>query len=257
MEHKKAYKKGESVLKVLCVIPARGGSKRVNKKNIRPLKGVPLIAYTLRDARESQNISVSVVSTDDPEIAAIAKKEGMRVVERPAEYAQDTSPIYYALRHAVRAVEETDRLMPDIVVWLQPNVPFREKGLIDGVVMQLVSNYSRTDSVATVYEVDYHPEEMKVIRDGFLEFLKKPKRAIYLTQELPKYYKLDGSVIAMKAKVLMDEGIPESNGHFYMGCTMPFIHSFPYTVEVDEETDFFLLEYILERKLARPYEYNN
>lgn len=237
-------------MKVLCVIPARGGSTRVKDKNIRPLAGVPLMAYTIRDAKDAKCLSLSVISTDDERIAAVAKENRVMVIMRPAEYAQNDSPIYPALRHAVNEIEKKEGWRADIVVWLQPNVPFREKGLIDKIVKQLIDNYEITDSVVTVYEVDQHPEAMKIIKDGILGYREKPKRTYFRTQELPKAYLLDGSVMAMKTSVLMNESLPMNDGHFYMGKMMPFIHSFPYTVEVDHEEDYFLLEYIIDRKLV-------
>lgn len=235
--------------KILCVIPARGGSVRVKNKNVRLLKGRPLMAYTLRSAKEAQRITLNVVSTDDKMIADVARQEGLKVIDRPVEYAASDSPIYFALRHAVSTIKQAEGWLPDIVVWLQPNVPFRESGLIDEVVQKLIDNFNRADSVVTVYEVDQHPEAMKVINDGFLEYRENPKKAYFLTQRLPKCYMLDGSVMAMKTKVLMDEAIPMDNGHFYLGKIMPYIHSFPYNVEVDNEEDFFMLEYILDRGL--------
>lgn len=237
-------------MKTLCVIPARGGSKRVKGKNVRLLNGLPLMVYTLRDAKATQSVILSVVSTDNTEIAAVAEEEGVRVIMRPAEYASDESPIYFALRHAVKTAEKSEGWLPDIVVWLQPNVPFREKGLIDRVVKIMGDNYDKTDSVATVYEVDQHPEAMKVLRGGYLEYREKPNKLSFRTQELPKTYMHDGSVMAIKTSILMDESLPQTNGHFYLGRIFPYIHSFPYTLEVDHEEDFYLLEYVLDRKLV-------
>lgn len=237
-------------MKTLCVIPARGGSKRVKDKNIRPLAGLPLIIYTIRDAQEAQSIAMSVVSTDSEKIASIAEQEGFQAIMRPAEYASDEAPIYFALRHAVKNVEESEGWVPDIVVWLQPNVPFREKGLIDEVVKKMADNYGETDSVATMFEVDQHPEAIKVIRGKFVEYREKPVKVRFRTQELPQTYMHDGSVMAIKTKTLMDETLPQTDGHFYMGRIMPFIHGFPYTLEVDKEEDFHLLEYVLSRKLV-------
>lgn len=236
-------------MKTLCLIPARGGSVRVKHKNIRQLNGIPLIIYSLRDAQKSQNIDLSVVTTDDEKIAEVTENEGFKTIRRPVEYAQVDSPIYFALRHAVKKVAESEGWIPDIVVWLQPNVPFREPGLVDGVVKRLIDNFDRADSVITVYEVDQYPEWMRVINNDFLEFRENTEEVFYRAQEIPKYYIPDGSVSAIKSLVLMDESIPIDNPHFFMGKMMGYVHEFPYTVEVDEEKDFFLLEYIIDRKL--------
>lgn len=237
-------------MKTLCVIPARGGSSRVKRKNVRSLRGLPLIVYTIRQAKSARGIDKTVVSTDDEEIAEVAERErGVGVIMRAPELARDDTPIYFALRHAVRSIERSRRWLPDITIWLQPNVPFREKGLIEAVEMKLEENYDKTDSVATVYEVDQHPEAMKVINNGLLECREKSGKVYFRTQELPKCYMLDGSVVAIKTNVLLDEARPVTDGHFYMGRMMPYVHSFPYTMEADTEQDFTLLEYILDRQL--------
>lgn len=235
-------------MKTLCIIPARGGSTRLKRKNVRLLKGVPLITYTLQDAKEAQLLKSVVVSTDDNEIASVSEKGGIKVIHRPAEFASNDSPIYFTLRHAVRSIEAAEGWLPDIVVWLQPNVPFREKRLVDIVTQKLIDNFDKADSVVTVYEVSQFPEAMRVVREGILEYRELPKKMYFRTQDFPKYYLCDGSVQAIKTSVLIDESRPiDNNAHFYLGRMMPYIHGFPYTLEVDEEKDFVLLEYVMER----------
>ena len=236
-------------MKVLCVIPARGGSKGVKNKNIKILKGKPVLAYSIETALASKNIDLAVVSTEDPKIASVARNLGVKVIDRPAEYAQDNSPIYYALRHAVECVAKEKGWTPDITAWLQPNLPLREIALVDHVIEKLVANFDKTDTVSTVYKTHHHPELMKKIVNGLLEFREKPNKLRYIRQELDDIYLHDGSVSATKTSVLMDESLQQNNVHFYMGRIMPFIHDFPYTVEIDYEEDFKLLEYILEKNL--------
>src|SRR3972149_6348384 len=102
-------------MNILCVIPARGGSKRVSNKNIRKILSQPLIAYTIQSALQSRLCNKVIVSTDDSEIAAVAKDFGAEVITRPNELAMDNSPIDDALRHAVRHYEKKDGLHADIV----------------------------------------------------------------------------------------------------------------------------------------------
>lgn len=236
-------------MKTLCVIPARGGSKGVKNKNIKLLKGKPILAYSVEDALTARTVDLTVVSTEDPIIADIAKNLGVKVIKRPIEYAQDSSPIYFALRHAVRCVMKQEGWMPDITVWLQPNVPLREDKLIDQVVHKLINNFDKTDTVSTVFKVSHHPEWMKRSVNGLLEFRENPQKVKYIRQELEDVYLHDGSVAAMKTAVLMDESLDQKDGHFYMGKIMPFVHEFPFTIEIDHKEDFLLLEYVLEKKL--------
>lgn len=118
-------------MRLLAVIPARGGSKGVPRKNIRLLAGRPLIAHSIAAARAAASVDRVVVSTEDAEIAAVALQWGAEVVERPAALAQDDSPTLDSLRHAVAALEEADGYRPDAVLTLQPTSPLRTARHID------------------------------------------------------------------------------------------------------------------------------
>lgn len=234
-------------MNILAIIPARCGSKGLKNKNVLDLAGKPLIQYTIESSFQNDTINKVVVSTEDSEIARISKKAGAQVIIRPNEYSEDESPIYHALRHALRYLEKNESYYPDIVVWLQANVPLREKNLIDNVVDKLISNYNTIDSVVTVYEVDQYPEAMKKIQDGIVIWREKPQKVMYTRQEFEKNYLLDGSVMAIKTKKLMEEGFEDTDAHFYMGKMMPYVHAFPYTLEVHSKSDLLLLECILEK----------
>jgi N-acylneuraminate cytidylyltransferase/CMP-N,N'-diacetyllegionaminic acid synthase len=234
-------------MKILCVIPARGGSKGVKNKNIKLLKGKPVLAYSIEDALAAKTVDLTVVSTEDPMIAEVATNLGVKVINRPAEFAQDTSPIYFALRHAVECVASEEGWTPDITVWLQANVPLRENDLVDQVVQKLINNFNKADTVSTVHKTHRYPEWMKIQVNGLLEFREKAEKLQYTRQVLDDIYLHDGSVAAIKTSVLMDDSLEKKDVHFYMGRIMPFIHEFPYTIEIDHEEDFILLEYILDK----------
>ena len=237
------------MMKVLCVIPARGSSKRVPDKNIRRLLKKPLIAYTIESALESKLCNRVAVSTDDLKILSIAKKYGVDVIDRPGDIAQDTSPIDDALRHAVRCYEHKEKFSADIVVLLQANVPIRKKGEIDEVIDKLIKTDDAT-AVVTVYAVDQRPEWMKIVDKGTGKI--KPfmfSTNLYRKQDLPGLYLLDGAIITVKTDILMKtEGIKKAHG--YLGENIyPFIHDSKYSIEIDEEKDFEIAEYYLQKKL--------
>jgi len=188
-------------VKVVAIIPARGGSKGMKDKNIAPLMGKPLISYTILAAMDATLVDKVVVSTDEKKIADVAKKFSIQVIDRPKEYATDEAPIEWALRHAVDCLEENENSIYDIVVWLQANVPVRKKGMIDDVIRKLID--TKADSVITVTEVTQRPEYMMEI-DGD-KIINLPKIKEYRRQDFKNsLYIPDGAVLAMKRDVLMD-----------------------------------------------------
>jgi len=124
---------------ILAIIPARGGSKRLPKKNVRILRGKPLIFYTIDTANKSKYLDRVIVSTDDKKIAEISAKYGAEVIERPKKLARDDSPIIDAIFHVLNKIEA------DIVVLLQPTSPLRTAKDIDEAINLFIDN--KCDSV--------------------------------------------------------------------------------------------------------------
>lgn len=236
-------------MNVLCVVAGRGNSKRVPNKNIRMLLGKPLIAYTIEKALESKLSSKVVVSTDNSEIAAIAKNYGVKVIKRPDDLASDTSAIDDALRHAVKHIEEKDGFITDIAVLLQANVPIRKDGEIDEVVSKLISN-DKITAVATAYAVDQRPEWMKRIdsKTGLAKPFMEPTD-LYRKQVLPEFYLFDGAILAVRTQVLMEtEGIKKSHAFLGNGIYM-IVHENKYATEIDREEDFERAEFYLNKNI--------
>lgn len=126
---------------VVAIIPARGGSKSLSKKNISLLAGKPLIAYTIDAAKQCSLINRVIVSTDDPEIMSIAREYGAEVpFVRPRELAQDDTPTEPVLKHAVEWLEKNENYRVDVVVFLQPTDVFRKKWMIQEVVRRILAN---------------------------------------------------------------------------------------------------------------------
>lgn len=137
-------------MNVVAIIPARGGSKRVPRKNLRNLGGRALIAWSIQAAKEAETVSRVIVSTDDEEIANVAQGWGAEVSMRPPELATDASRIEDALLHVF--CKETQAAWPDLVVTLQPTSPIRRPGLIDECVRKLVGKPA-SNSCLTAVEV--------------------------------------------------------------------------------------------------------
>jgi CMP-N,N'-diacetyllegionaminic acid synthase len=235
-----------SRMNILCIIPARGGSKRLKDKNITPFFGKPIIGYTIEAALQSRLANKIVISTDDEKIARVATKYDIQVVKRPKEYSTDTAPIEQALRHAVRFLEDEKGYLADIVVWLQANIPIRKKGQIDEVLGEMIRKGA--DSAVTVYPVSQYPQWMKRMdRKGLLSsFLKNVKT--YRAQDVEPMYLLDGAVVAMKRSVLM-RSEKRSGVHTFLGKRMVGIvqDEQKYSVEVDDGEDLNLARFYFKR----------
>jgi N-acylneuraminate cytidylyltransferase len=155
---------------VLALIPARGGSKRIPKKNIKHLAGKPLIVHSIESARKSKYIDRLITSTDDSEIAEVARKHGSEVpFMRPAELANDMANDFSVFSHALEWLEQTEGWKPDIIVQLRPTSPLRTVEHIDAAI-ELLSQNKEADSVRTVTRPEQSPYKMyKITEDNLLE----------------------------------------------------------------------------------------
>ncbi len=235
----------------LGIIPARGGSKGVKDKNIIEIAGKPLISHTIEAALESDFLDKVVVSTDSEKIAEVVRKYHLiDIIMRPPEFAQDDSPIEESFLHAVEYLQETEKFITEILVWMQPNVPIREPGIVDRVMMSLTK--SGADSCVTCYEVDQVPEVMKAIdKRGYLIPLLEDVDGIR-RQEFSKRYLLDGSVVALKAANLFKtRGIRKA--HVYLGqAVIPIVQSNRmYSVEIDVPDDVDLVEFYFQKRASQ------
>jgi CMP-N,N'-diacetyllegionaminic acid synthase len=196
--------------KVLAIIPARGGSVRVPRKNVKMLNGKPLIAYSIEAARGSRSVSRIIVSTDDDEIRDVAMQYGAEVpFRRPADISGDV-PTEDVIVHAVEWLEENDRYVPDIVVCLEPPVPFRRAEHIDKCVSAILAEES-VDSAITVTNVrGMRPEWMvRVDKDNLItpytDYFEKHGGALLrfpASQEFEPLYKVSGVVFSCRVDVL-------------------------------------------------------
>jgi len=157
-------------MEVLALIPARGGSKSIPRKNIRPFAGHPLIAYSIAAGLCAETVTRVIVSTDDEEIALISRRYGAETpFLRPAEFSQDNTPDLPVFQHALRWLREHEGYQPEIVVQLRPTSPFRRTRHIDEAVYRLMERPD-ADSVRTVCIPFQNPFKMwKIGADGLMQ----------------------------------------------------------------------------------------
>lgn len=192
-----------SKLRVLAVIPARGGSKGIPRKNLAPLAGKPLIAWTIEAAREAGCLQRIIVSTDSEEIAAAAREAGAEApFLRPPELARDDTPTTDAVIHAVRWLEEHDGYQPEAVMILQPTCPLRTADDIrEGVALM---GEKEAESVVAVCEAKQHPRWMKQIEpDGRLTDFAGDWQFTTRRQDLPQLYALNGALYLTRCDILV------------------------------------------------------
>jgi CMP-N-acetylneuraminic acid synthetase len=234
-------------LKILAVIPARGGSKGVVRKNIRPICGKPLIAYTIETALAARHLlHRSIVSTDDPEINAIACEYGADVpFLRPPELAGDSVPTLPVLQHAVRFVEEEDGVALDWVLLLQPTAPLRVIEDIEASVT--LAHQNSCDSVISVAQVfAEHPILMKRIEDNrLLPYCIEEKEGTRRQDYQPPAYMRNGAIYLTRRDVLMEQD------SIWGRVICPYVMPPERSVSIDSELELNLVELIIQGRLQR------
>jgi len=231
---------GFVIVNVLGVTLARGGSKGVPHKNIRPIAGKPLLAYTIEEALKCTLITEYIVSSDDKEILVEAFRRGAVVVERPAELAQDDTPHLPALVHALDWAENNHNAHFDIVADLRVTNPFKTAYDIDSAIQKLIR--TNADCVVGVSKLeDHHPSRIKLIYNDRLHDVW-PEPASGRRQDLEQdVYIRNGSIYVVKTDVLRA-------GYFFIGQNLvirPHIMPPERGVNIDTEIDFLLAEAML------------
>ena len=226
-------------MKLLCIIPARGGSKGVPRKNVRSVGGKPLIAWSIEAAQQSKRVTNFYVSTDDQEIAQVSKQYQAEVLNRPPEIAGDKTPMVDVILHALQECESQDSTTFDYILLLQPTAPMRIGSDIDEAIDLLVS--SEADSVVSVYQVeDAHPSRMYQIHDGLLEaFCEEPAGS--LRQDLPAVYHRNGAIYACSRRLLVEEQT------LWGGRMVPYVMPKKRSANIDDETDLEFADFMLSR----------
>jgi CMP-N,N'-diacetyllegionaminic acid synthase len=213
----------------LAIIPARGGSKRLPRKNLLDLCGKPLIAWSIEAALKSKYISKVIVSSDDEEILNIAKEYKADFIKRPDELASDTATTFDALKHTLKNVGKYD-----YVVLLQPTSPLRSEKHINEAIELLKEK--NADAIISVCEMEHSPLWSNTLNEdlnmsNFLRDEVLNKRS----QDLPKYYRLNGAIYICKTEELL-----ENKGFFIKENIYAYKMDKKHSVDIDEEIDFII-----------------
>ena len=227
--------------RILVVVPARGGSKGVKLKNIRPINGIPLVALVGRLVNQLPYVDRAVVSTDHPKIAEIAKESGLDVpFLRPQELSGDIVADGPVLHHALLACEKIDKQQYDVVVMLQPTSPFRKPSHVTAAVNKLIEG--GYDAVWTVSESDSkaHPLKQLVIENDRLDYYDPAGAAIIARQQLKPVYHRKGVAYVMTRELIADKKAIK-------GAKTSCVVIEDMLVNIDTELDFKLAEFMLEQ----------
>lgn len=226
-----------------AIIPARGGSKGVPGKNIRPICGHPMIAYSIIAARACAGIDRVIVTTDSPEIAEIAIRYGAEApFARPPELAGDMSPAIDYMAHAVDQLAKLDDYRPDLLVMLLPTTPLRDPAMIDEAISRLQRTPEAT-GLRSAHELAEPPQKMMAIEDGYLNGLfpddPRPEYFNLPRQTFPAAYHPNGYVEIVRRKILID------GATLYGPRILGFIT--PFAIEIDAPQDFDYLQFTVDQ----------
>jgi N-acylneuraminate cytidylyltransferase len=230
--------------RILAIIPARGGSRGLPRKNIHPLHGKPLIAWTLEQARESGCIDRILVSTDDEEIAAVARDLGFPVpFLRPPALAVDSSPVSEAILHAMDWFEARGEHF-DLLALLEPTSPLRKPSDIDSAIQHFLENWEKADALVSVGEIHLeHPSLAKKIQDGYLLPFIPGGTISSNRQELGKVYFPYGVLYLSKIDAF------RKYRTFYQDRTLAYPIERWQNYEINDIYDLFCIEAIMEKKM--------
>ena len=225
-------------MKIVTIIPARGGSIRIPRKNVFPLVRKPLIAHTIEHAKQSELVNRVIVSTDDDEIATVARRYGAEVIKRPLELSTDVASSEDALLHILDHLEKKENFFPDIVVFLQCTSPLRENDDIDKAINTLMEQ--KADCVFSAFRFTKY---VWSITNGIvisINFDYKKER--WREQDFPLQFQENGSIYVIKPWVLKE--LQSRFGGKIAIYEMGHLNS----IQIDTYEDLLLCEWILRKK---------
>lgn len=230
-------------MRVLGLVPARGGSKGIPRKNIRPLCGRPLLVYTAEAARASRRLDRVVLSTEDEEIAAIGREAGLEVpFLRPPELATDDTAAIAPVLHALDWLATREGYRPDALMLLQPPSPLRRAKDIDEAISLL--EREAADGVTSVCPPDYHPYWMKIVRDGFLVPFMAEGAQYHSRQQLPPVLRTNGAIYLARVDPLRERC------GFELERTVPYLMRREDSINIDDEFDWWVAEQLVGARSA-------
>ena len=224
---------------ILAIIPARGGSKGIPRKNVLPLKGKPLIGWTIEATRAARQINRIVVSTDDSEISNVSQKFGAEIIHRPENISGDSASSESALLHVLEYLKTTESYEPDLLVFLQCTSPLTTPQDIDGTVDALLSE--QADSALAVIPFHYFLWKRSEHRDGV--GINHDKRGRKLRQEREPEFLEAGAVYVMRVPGFLNAR------HRFFGKTAIYEMPAERRWEIDEPVDLEVAEVLLRRQI--------
>ena len=234
--------------KIIAIIPARGGSKGIPRKNIKLLGGKPLIAYTIEAASKSKYIDRTILSTDDEEIAEKGKQLGVEVpFIRPPEFARDDSSTLSVILHTLGWLEKEESYSPDLIVLLQPTSPFRKTKHIDGGLQKM----KNCDGVIGVSEVKNHPYYTFKKEEGLLKSFIEIERLPLRRQALPQVFCLNGALYISTREYYSIAKDPDFVAPIVAGKIKGVFMDEISSIEIDTPLDFKLAELIIKNDLHK------
>lgn len=231
-------------MKILGIIPARGGSKGIPKKNIYPLCSRPLISYTCEAALESKLLTKTIISSDSLEIIRIAEEYGIEApFVRSDNLSQDNTPALPVIQHAVNWIEKNQGFIADIIILLQPTSPLRESKHIDEALGILKD--SDADSVVSVVKVphNYNPYSVMIYEGGYLNPFLDYDENKNLRQSKPVMYARNGAAIyGFTRKCLLEKG------SIYGDKILPYEMDMWSSIDIDNMFDIKVCEMLLKMR---------
>ncbi len=231
--------RGESVL---GVIPARGGSKGLSRKNLRALRGRPLVEWALRCGLDAETVDHVILTSDDPEILAIGESLGVVVLPRPAEASTDSATADDVARHLLLAIPDHLRKGDPWIVYLQPTSPLRTPASVDAALALLAEK----EADALVSVVEAHPSPFKALQidtDGRLEPLYEELPHAN-RQDLPLTYFPNGAIYVFRLSRMVAERRFPTEG------AIPFVMSARESMDVDTHFDLTVADLLMQQELG-------
>ncbi|MFA5276262.1 MAG: acylneuraminate cytidylyltransferase family protein [Candidatus Omnitrophota bacterium] len=230
--------------RILALIPARGGSKGLPRKNIRLLMGKPLLAWTIKQAKSSKYLDGLIVSTDDLRIANIAKRYGAKVpFSRPKNLATDKAIMMDVVLHAIKWMEANDDLY-DLIMLLQPTSALRRSGDIDRAIKLLFTK--KAQAVVSVCQETHHPYGANILpKTGWLGAFIRPEVVNKNRQELPVFYRINGAIYLAYRTYL------KQNRQFLGKKTYAYIMPVERSVDIDTALDLEFAKFFLSKTKTR------
>ena len=217
----------------LSIIPARGGSKRLPRKNVLDFNGKPLICWSIEASLNSKYIDKTIVSSDDEEILKIAEKNGANFIKRPNELANDTSTTFDAIKHTINNLETYD-----YVIVLQPTSPLRKAKHIDKAIELL--NEKKADAIISTCEVEHSPLWSNTLpEDRNMKLFMREELKNKRSQDLEQYFRLNGAIYICNIKKLLEEKTLFLKKNIYS-----YIMDRYESIDIDEKLDFEIAQFL-------------